>query len=168
MTEKNMVRADFYTSIILMAFGITATVIALKIPPLKGQNPYSAPGLLPAILGIAILGLSFIMFVRSLLRSRGKVGIQGGSLKAFFLDVTVRRIFLTIFLCILYAFLLGKIFFPLLSFLFIAVFVVCFEYDLKAPLKSQTKKILIALLLAVIVSAAVTGIFEYLFLVRLP
>jgi putative tricarboxylic transport membrane protein len=69
---------------------------------------------------------------------------------------------------VLYAALLGKVFFPLLTFLFIMAFVVCFEYDLKAPFKSQIKKILIAALLAFAASAVVTVIFEYLFLVRLP
>jgi hypothetical protein len=168
MTEKNMVRADFYTSIVLMAFGIVVTVIALRMPELKGQNPYSAPGLLPTVLGIVIFALSLVMFIRSLLRSKGNVSINAGSFKAFLADTTVWRIFLTIFICVLYAVLLGKVFFPLLTFLFIAAFVVCFEYDLKTPFKSQIKKILLAMLLAFVASAAVTAVFEYLFLVRLP
>jgi putative tricarboxylic transport membrane protein len=129
---------------------------------------YSAPGLLPAVLGIVITGMSVILLVRSLLRSKGKVGISGGSLKNFFTDTGTKRIFITIALCLGYAVLLGKVFFPVLTFLFVFVFVVCFEYDRKTAAKAQIKKILIAALLALCVSAAVTLVFERLFLVRLP
>jgi putative tricarboxylic transport membrane protein len=167
MTEKNMARADFYTSIILMAFAIAAVAMALKMPLIQG-DPYSAPGLLPTLLGSVIFLLSFVMFVRSLLRSRGKVGIRGGAIKAFFKDTSVKRIFLTIVICVLYVFFLGKIYFPVLTFLFIFGFVICFEYDRGTPFKSRIKKILIAALVGLIVSAAVTLTFERLFLVRLP
>jgi putative tricarboxylic transport membrane protein len=167
MTEKNMARADFYTSIVLMVFGIAALVAALKMPVLQGER-YSAPGLLPALLGFVIFALSLIMFIRSLYRTKGAVGIQGGSVKAFVKGTSTRRIFLTIFVCLVYTILLGKIYFPILTFLFIFAFVLCFEYDIKTAFKSQLKKLAIAALLAAGVSAAVTLTFERLFLVRLP
>jgi putative tricarboxylic transport membrane protein len=167
MTEKNMARADFYTSIILMAFAIAAVAGALKMPVIQG-DPYSAPGLLPALLGSVIFLLGLVMFVRSLIRSGGKVGIRAGSIKAFFKDRAVRRIFLTIVICVSYVVLLGKIYFPALTALFIFGFVLCFEYAPGVPFKFRIKKILIAALLSLIVSAAVTLTFERLFLVRLP
>jgi hypothetical protein len=70
MTEKNMARADFYTSIILMAFAVAAVAGALKMPVIQG-DPYSAPGLLPTLLGSVIFLLGLVMFVRSLIRSGG-------------------------------------------------------------------------------------------------
>jgi hypothetical protein len=167
MTEKNMARADFYTSLALMAFGITAVALALKMPLIQG-NVYSAPGLLPVLLGSTISALGFIMFIRSLVRTRGTVKVEKASIGAFFRDPAVRRIFLTILLCTRYTFFLGKVYFPVLTFLFITAFVLCFEYDIKAAFKSQIKKTAIAALLAFIVSAAVTLVFERLFLVRLP
>jgi hypothetical protein len=167
MTEKNMTRADFYTSIILMAFGLAAAIAALKMPLIQG-DPYSAPGLLPALLGFVIFGLSLIMFVRSLLRSGGAVKVEGSSFKAFLADRSVQRIGLTILLCVVYTVLLGKVYFPVLTFLFILTFVLCFEYDRASPFKSQLKKIGIAVLLALIASVVVTLVFERLFLVRLP
>ncbi|MDR0583366.1 MAG: tripartite tricarboxylate transporter TctB family protein [Treponema sp.] len=167
MTGKNMLRADFYTSLILMAFGIAALALALKMPVIQG-DVYSAPGLLPALLGSVIFALSFIMFVRSLYRSKGKVGIRGRSVKAFVQDPATRRIFLTLAVCVFYAVLLGKIYFPALTFLFVFSFVVCFEYERGTPWRGRIKKIAIAALLALIVSALVTLTFERLFLVRLP
>jgi putative tricarboxylic transport membrane protein len=167
MTEKNMARADFYTSIILMTFGIAAVALALKMPVIQG-DVYSAPGLLPTLLGCVIFALSFIMFVRSLYRSKGKVGVRGMSVRAFVRDPAARRIFLTLAVCVFYALLLGKIYFPALTFLFVFTFVVCFEYDRGTPLTARIKKIAIAALLALIVAAVVTLTFERLFLVRLP
>jgi putative tricarboxylic transport membrane protein len=167
MTEEKMIRADFYTAIILMAFGLAAAGMALKMPLVQG-DPYSAPGLLPTLLGFVIFSLSFIMLVRSLRRSKGALRVKGGSIKAFVKDQSVRRISVTIAVCVLYAVLLGKIYFPALTFLFIFGFVVCFEYDRGVPFKGQIKKILIAALLAFTASAVVTLTFERLFLVRLP
>ena len=170
MTEKNMGRADFYTALTLIAFGITALAMALQMPRVmgRGESPYSAPGLLPAILGTVIAGLGFILLVRSLVRTKGRVGVSGSSFKHFFTETGTIRIIVTIALCLCYTALLGKVFFPLLAFLFIFVFVLCFEYELKESLRSQIKKILAAALLAVCTSAGVTLIFQYLFLVRLP
>ena len=166
MTEKNMARADFYTAIVLMAFGITAIVMALGMPVISDR--YSAPGVLPIFLGIVITGLSFIMFVRSLVRMKGKVGVSLASIKETITAVGALRIIATIVLCLCYSFFLGKVLFPLLTFLFIFAFILFFEYDRKMPLKPQVKKVLIAALVAILASGAVTALFRYLFLVRLP
>ena len=166
MTEKNLVKADFYTSIILMVFGITVTVMAVRMPVIS--NRFSAPGILPTILGIIITALSFIVFVRSIIRSKGKVGISGTGVKELLADIGVRRIISTTVLCVGYALLLGKLWFPVITFLFVLIFIVFFEYELKEPFKPQIKKILIAALVALIVSVSVTVVFEELFFVRLP
>ena len=166
MTEKNLVKADFYTSIILMVFGITITVMALRMPVIS--NRYSAPGILPMILGIIITVLSFIIFVRSLARSKGRIGISGSSVKNLFADIGVRRIIATTALCLAYALLLGKIWFPLLTLLFVFSFIIFFEYERKEPLKPQIKKVLMAALVALITSVSITLVFEELFFVRLP
>ena len=167
MTEKNMVKADFYTAVVLMAFGIAITVLALKMP-VTAKNPYSAPGLLPGILGVIITGLSFIMFIRSIIRSKGKVGVQGASFKTFFNDIVTRRMIIAIILCISYGLLLGKLFFPLLTFLYNFIFIVFFEYDRNMPFKAQIKKLVIAAIIAICTAVLITAVFQYLFLIRLP
>ena len=167
MTEKNMARADFYTGIIMMTFGITATVMALQMPKIP-KDPYSAPGVLPMFLGVIITGLSLVMFVRSIVKTKGKVGFSGDSVKSFVTDASVLRVAITALLCVSYALLLGKVLFPLLTFLYILVFILVFEYDRKTAFKPQVKKILIAVLVALITALSITAVFEYLFLVRLP
>jgi hypothetical protein len=172
MTEKNMVRADFFTSIVLMAFGITVTVMALQMPKeygiRAGQSPYSAPGVLPTFLGAVITGLSLIMFVRSLVKTKGRLGVSGESIKNVFAATAALRMIAAVIFCLCYVFLLGKVLYPLLTFLFIFGFIVYFEYDRKTPFKPQIKKLLIAVLVAFLASLAVWAVFRYLFLVRLP
>ena len=166
MTEKNMIKADFYTSIVLMAFGITAIVMAMGMPVIN--NSYSAPGVLPIFLGIVITGLSLIMFIRSIIRLKGCLGVSGASIKEALSAVGSLRMIATVILCLCYTFLLGKVWFPALTFLFIFAFIVFFEYDRKSPFRPQVKIILFAALVAILASAAVAALFRYLFLVRLP
>ena len=167
MNEKTLIKADFYTSIVFMAFGIAAVVLARQMPAIP-RDPYSAPGVLPTVLGIIIAGLGLVLFIRSLVRTKGRVGVPGASFKAFFSDPSTQRMIITIILCITYVILLGKLLFPLLTFLYVFVFIVIFEYDRTMPFKAQRKKLMIAGLVAFCSSASITAVFQYLFLVRLP
>ena len=167
MTEKSLVKADFYTAVVLMSFGIAVTALALKMP-VPPRNPYSAPGLLPGILGVIITCLSLIMFIRSIIKSKGKVGVPGASFKTFLNDIVTRRMIIAIILCISYVFLLGKVLFPLLTFLYNFCFIIFFEYDRNMPLKAHSKKFAIAAVVALCTSLLVTVVFQYLFLIRLP
>jgi hypothetical protein len=167
MTEKNLARADFYAGLIMVSFGITITVMALQMPDVP-KDPYSAPGVLPFFLGVIITGLSLIMFVRSIVRTKGKVGFSTDSIKSFFSDSATLRVIVTTLLCISYSVLLGKLLFPLLTFFFIFVFIVVFEYDRAMPFRPQMKKVLVAALIAAVAAASITAVFQFLFLVRLP
>ncbi len=170
MDEKTMPKADFLTSMILTAFGIAVTVMAFQMPTLaeKGQGPYAAPGLVPGFLGIIITILGAAMLIRSIIRKGHKAVVSGQGRGRFLQEVGTRRMGLTILLAVLYGFSLGRINFTLATFLFIFVFVICFEYEVKAPLGAQKKKIIWAGVLGAVASAAVTGVFQYLFLVNLP
>jgi len=167
MNEKSLVKADFYFSIVIIAFGIAAVTLAQKMPPIP-KDPYSAPGVLPTLLGVIIAGLGLVLLIRSLVRTRGKVWVPGKSYKAFIDDSSTQRMIITIALCISYVILLGKIFFPLLTFLFVFLFIFIFEYDRKTPFRTQKKKFLIAVFVAICSSVSITAVFQYLFLVRLP
>ena len=170
MTEKNLVKADFYTSIILMAFGITATVMAVRMPTDfgRGSDLHSAPGVVPALLGSIITVLSLIMLFRSIARAKGRVGISSSSFGAFVKDSTTIRIVSTIALCLLYFFLLGHIPFMALTFMFVFAFIVFFELDRKASLRSQAKILIKAAIVGICSSVAITMLFEQVFFVRLP
>jgi len=170
MTEKNLVKADFYTAIILMAFGITATVMALRMPTDfgRGSDLHSAPGVVPVLLGSIITILSLIMLLRSIVRAKGQVGISSASFGAFIKDTTTIRIASTITLCLLYFFLLGNLPFMLLTFLFVFAFIIFFEIDRTVSIKSQIKIFVKAAIVGVCSSVAITMLFEQVFFVRLP
>jgi len=170
MTDKNLVKADFYTSIVLMTFGITVTAMAIRMPTDfgRGSDLHSAPGVVPFLLGSVITILSLIMLIRSIVRTKGQVGISGSSFKAFIKDNTTFRVILTIAFCLLYFFLLGTLPFMILTIFYIFGFIIIFELDLKTNMKLQIKIFVKAAIIAVIASVAVTMLFEQLFFVRLP
>lgn len=170
MTEKSMLKADLITSIVLIAFGTAILVLSLGMPTMADQNQsvYSAPGIVPGFIGVMLLLLSLSMFIRSLKRKAFAEFREGIVPKAALSQETTRRILLTVALCLAYAFLLGKLWFPIPTFLFVLVFILLFEYDFKAALKPQIKKVLVALVIALITTVSVTLVFQKLFLVNLP
>ncbi len=170
MKEENMPKADFYTSLILTAFGITVLILSIKMPTLAEQNknPYAAPGIVPGFIGTIIAILSSIMLVRSIRKGGHKEKISAASMKGFFFNESTVRILKTILLCVVYSLLLGHLSFILLTSLFIFAFVLTFEYSLKESFRSQIRKVIMAALLAILTSLSVYGVFFYVFLVNLP
>lgn len=170
MKEENMPKADFYTSIILMAFGILVLILSLQMPTMAEQskNPYAAPGIVPALLGLIITFLSAVMFFRSIRKGGHRKQITGEAVKGFFTHESTNRMVKTILICVLYSLLLGHVNFVLLTTLFIFLFVLIFEYSFKESFRAQIRKVLMAGVLAIITSTAVYGVFFYLFLVNLP
>jgi len=170
MTERTITKADLITSVLLIVFSAAVIVNSISMPTMadRGESPYSGPGLVPAFIGIMVFLLSVVMLVRSMRKGamkfmaedRGKPG--GGNPSSW------PRIARTVGLCILYALLLGRLWFPLVTFLFVLIFILMFEYDLKAPLAGQWKKLLFAVIVALATSASVFVVFRYLFLVNLP
>ncbi len=170
MKEENMPKADFYTSIVLMAFGIVVLILSLQMPTMSDQskNPYAAPGIVPGLLGVIITFLSGIMFIRALRKGGLRKQITGEAIKGFFTHESTNRMVKTIVICVLYSLLLGHVNFVLLTTLFIFFFVLTFEYSFKESFRGQIRKVLMAALLAIITSSTVYGVFFYLFLVNLP
>lgn len=166
-----MARADFITSIMLLAFGIGVLVVSLEMPTFaaRGVNPYSAPGIVPGFLGGTIAVLGAVLFVRSLLRRGHRLGIDARTVKGFFTSQQTLRLAITVVVSILYALvLLGRMPYPAATAVYVFLFIVLFEYRWKQPLRGQWKIILSALLVAVVTAGLVTLVFEYLFLVSLP
>ena len=170
MTEKSMAKADFVTSVVLLAFGVAVLVISIGMPTLAdaNQSKYSAPGIVPGFIGVMVTLLSFSMLLRSI-RRKGMVDlVPKDAVKNLFAQETTMRILKTTLLCVAYTILLGKIWFPLATFLFIFVFIVLFEYDFRSAFKPQLKKVVVAFIIAVTSTFLVTLVFQGLFLVNLP
>ncbi|TFG82775.1 MAG: tripartite tricarboxylate transporter TctB family protein [Spirochaetales bacterium] len=170
MTERTKIKADLVTSVILIVFSTAITVNSLGMPTMvdRNESPFSGPGVVPAFIGAMLFFLGTFMLVRSLrqgayrfiVEDRGK---PGGSERASWM-----RIARTIVLCVLYALLLGKVWFPIITFLFVFIFIMMFEYDFKAPVAGQWKISIFAAFIALATAASVFFVFQYLFLVNLP
>lgn len=175
MTERAMTKADLVTAIILLVFSAAVIANSLAMPTMvdRNESAYSGPGLVPAFIGSMIFILSGSMLIRSIQRgaprmfSRKDAGEATASGPAAG-GKTTARIAWTVSLCASYALLLGRLWFPLITFLFVFGFVLVFEYDAKAAPSKQWKVPVFAAILALLTSAAVFGVFQYLFLVNLP
>ena len=66
-SARTMVKADFVTGLIFFALGVAVVVESLRMPRFEelDVNPYTAPGLVPGILGAIILMLGAVLFVRA-------------------------------------------------------------------------------------------------------
>jgi len=165
-----MTKVDMVTSAILIVFSTAVTYTSLRMPTMADRNesPFSGPGVVPAFIGAMLFLLSLAMLIRSLRRGAARMFAKAEGSAAGGSGSSWVRIARTLALCVLYVVLLGKVWFPLLTFLFVFLFILAFEYDPKAPAAGQWKKPLFAAVLAAGASASVFLVFRYLFLVNLP
>jgi len=171
MNEKQMRKADFFTSIVLLVFAFTVTGMAFNMPRLeeKNINPYTAPGVVPGILGVIIFILALIMFIRTLRGSDFLPKFKKGNMKSLLSDAGTMRLLVSLAICLIYALvLIGNIPYILATFIFVLAFILCFDLKYDAVEGSRKRIIVKALIQAVITSVAVSAAFEYLFLVDLP
>jgi len=163
MKPEDMNKADFFTSIFLFLLGLIVFIISIRMPTFRelGANPYSAPGIVPMILGVIIVIMGAILFTRSVISKGYKISLSFQGLKLFFKNNSIKRLFIALFLSVFYVILLWKINYFLLSTLYIFLFVWSFELKTK-------KTLFFALLEAVLIAACISYVFRYLFLVTLP
>jgi putative tricarboxylic transport membrane protein len=154
-------RYDLWFSALLVVFAAGVVVESWRMPRLEnlGVHPMSAPGLTPGVLGLVLFVLSLALLVRSVRRqpapdeaSAAEPGAGG-------------RTLLTLGLALAYAVgLVGRVPFWLATGLFVFAFVAVFGWQQQRPLRGLA----VAVAMAVVTAAAVTLLFERVFLVRLP
>lgn len=170
MKENNMPKADFVTSIFLIVFSGAILYFSVKMPRFAERhvNPYSAPGLVPGILGLILGVLGLILLIRSIVQKGYRLELNRKTFKTFFTDKTTIRILYSIVVSVSYWILLGKIPFIVVTALYVIVFIVIFEYKKGERILTQWKIFLSAVIIGVLTSIGVTYTFQYLFLVNLP
>lgn len=154
-------RADFWFSIVLSVLGLGIVAESLRMPRLEhlGVHPMSAPGLTPGVLGLVLAVLGFALLFRSIRATPKTTGENTAAAGGW------SRLATTLALCLAYALvLLGWLPFWLATALFVFAFVLLFTWSDRPGLRSAV----IAGSLALVVSAAVTLLFQEVFLVRLP
>ena len=170
MKESNMPKADFATSIFLIVFSGAIFYFSVKMPRFAERhvNPYSAPGLVPGLLGLILGLLGLILLIRSIMRKGYKLNLNEKTLKTFFTDKMTIRILYSVLVSVSYWILLGRVPFIVVTALYVIAFIIIFEYDKNERLFAQWKTFLFAVIIGVLTSVSVAYTFQYLFLVNLP
>jgi hypothetical protein len=159
-----MPRADFLTGLAFALLGLAVVWASLEMPRFADRNidPYTVPGLVPGVLGAIILALGTALLVRAARAGGWRLaGLrpEGGP--------GTRRLVLALVLCLGYAAgLVGRMPFWLATLLFVAAFVVLLEWPQAKG--RRLARAAIALVYGAAISAAVTLVFQEVFLVRLP
>jgi hypothetical protein len=171
MVDSRMTRKDFITSIVLIVVSITIIVISYTMPRLerRGIDPFSAPGVVPGMIGGILLCLALILFIRSV-KNGGYRFFQkqddSGTSKH---QGAVTRVSLTLVVCLIYSIgFLGRLNYSVATGIFIFSFICLFEFQPGQPLRTQKKMIFMALVQAVTASLLITLVFQNLFLIDLP
>ena len=169
--DQKMTGKDFITSIVLIVFSITVTVMSYTMPRLerRGIDPLSAPGVVPGFIGTVLLCLALILFFRSITNGGYRIFKGEGGVTRSQHQGAATRVLLTLIVCLIYAVsLLGWLNYSFATALFIFTFICLFEIRPGQPMGDHRKIIVIALIQAVVASALVTLVFQYLFLIDLP
>jgi hypothetical protein len=171
MKESNMPRADFITSMILIVVGVATVWNSLEMPRYENQGGtfLDSPGIVPALLGILMIALSLVVFIRSIVRKGYQLGWNKESLTALVKDERTMRMLVTIAFGVVYGlFLMRWLHFIAATLIFVFAFIVVFEWDIKKPFVAQWKVPVFATVISIATTLGVYFAFTKLFLVNLP
>lgn len=159
-------RVDLVAALVWMAFGGAVAVGAWRMDRLAHLhiNRYEIPGLVPGLLGAAMFVLGAVLALRSLRRA-ARPDAQGAPAGALgpLLGVLAATL--------LYAGVLVGHGLPfwLATFVFVAGFIFWFDRERQSALgRPMARQAALAAVYGACTSAVVTGVFEQIFLVRLP
>ena len=169
--ERATPRADLKDAVAWIVFGVVVLVGSITMDRLEQQNinPVTVPGLLPGLLGIAIILLGAVMLVRSL-----RLGALSHSTppRTPHQREAARRVWIAIALCCGYAVVLvgHGIPFWIASSIYVTLSILVFRRlsadpaERRLDARAWTK----ALLIGVLSSVVTWLVFEHVFLVRMP
>ena len=161
-------RADLISALAFMVFGAAIAVGSWRMDRLAhlNINQYEIPGLVPGLLGAAILVLGLALAVRAV--AAGALGVQPvrGAMQSRW-----RSMALMFALTLFYSLgLVGTgVPFWIATLVFVSLFIFLFDRERQNALKrGALKQALLALVYGAATSATVSLAFEKIFLVRLP
>ena len=162
-------RSDFLSALGWMAFGIAILIGSVMMERLEKQgiNPYTIPGLLPGLLGIAMTILGALLAARSwrpqLLASANRAAVNRAE---------QMRILLVLGLCLAFGVVLVGHGLPfwLAAAIFVTIAILSLQYQARQSTGQQLTVRRFAMTAAIGLGAgvAITIVFQEIFLVRLP
>lgn len=162
-------RADLAFGLGWAALGVAVTVASWRMDRLEGQGvePYAVPGLLPGLLGVLLVVLGLALALRGW---RGPEGPAGEAPVPQATPAEAWRVALALALCGgVAAGALGRgPPFWLAAFAFVFLSILLFEWPERRREGTLARGAAQAFAIAAVGSAAVTFVFQEVFLVRLP
>ena len=160
-------RADLVSALLWMAFGAAVAIGAWRMDRLENLNinKYEAPGLVPGLLGAAVLLLGLALAARAI--KRGALGPRPAPAPR----QGTTRIGLVFAAMLAYSLLLVGHGLPfwLATGAFVTLFIFFFDRERQTLLRRSTaRQALLALVCGVVASAVVSLSFQEIFYVRLP
>ncbi len=160
-------RADFWSSFIWIALGLAIVVLSLKMDRLERfqASIYTAPGLVPGLLGLAIAIMGAILLLRAVRAG----ALQKQAPRRLVLGDHWRLIF-SLGLSLVYALVIVASALPfwLVTAIYVAVFVIVFQYAERRAAGQVPRGIAVAVVHGLLAGWLIQYVFEELFLVRLP
>jgi hypothetical protein len=170
-TSLAALRSDFFSAFGWMALGVAILIGSVMMDRLKNQdiNPYTIPGLLPGLLGIAMTILGALLAARSW-RPGLLASAAGGD--AAIRRTELKQILLVLALCLTFGVVLVGHGLPfwLAAAIFVSVAIVALQ-SRQRQATGQTlglRRIATAAAIGLGAGIAITIVFQEVFLVRLP
>jgi hypothetical protein len=160
-------RADFWSAAVWIVLGLAIAVISLQMDRLERfqASIYTAPGLVPGLLGLSIALMGGILMLRAVRAG----ALQGRAPVRLVLRDHWRLIF-SLGLSLVYALVIVASAMPfwLLTAIYVSAFVIVFQYAERRVAGQVPRGVAVAVVYGLLAGWAIQYVFEELFLVRLP
>lgn len=160
---------DFIAALMWIAFGIAVAIGSWRMDRLENQdvNPYTVPGLLPGLLGIALIFFGALL----LLRSWRQGALDAGVARASPMSAAGRkRLLIVLALCLTFGIgLVGHgLPFWLAAAIFVSATISILQYPQRRAAGQVGRGLVTAVAIGLGAGLAITLVFQEFFLVRLP
>jgi len=162
-------RSDFLAALMWIAFGIAVTIGSWRMDRLEDQdvNPYTVPGLLPGLLGLAIVFFGTLLLARAC----GQGALRKESPRSVAMSAAERKRFLIVLgLCLTFGIgLVGHgLPFWLAAAIFVSTTIAVLQYPQRRSDNQVARGLAIAIVIGLSAGLLITLVFQEFFLVRLP
>ena len=167
--ERLPPRTDLWIAAGFFVLSAAILVLGWRMPTYadQGGQIYTAPGLVPSFYAVVIGLLSLWLGARAL--RAGALGPDSADHERPDSGNSNARFALAAGLGVLFIVgLIGRMPFWLAITIFVSLFITIFEWTPGLTVKARTRRVAVAVLQGLVTGAAVTLVFEKLFLVRLP
>jgi hypothetical protein len=164
--ERPSARADLFAGLAFLAVSVAIIIGSMMMDRLERLQAtiYTAPGLVPGILGLMLAAMAVLLIVRAL---------RGGALSEARPAIDLRqhwRLAVSLVLCLGFAIVLVGHGMPfwLAAATYIALFLLIFQFEERRRDGTVLKGIAFAIVYGLIAGLAIHHLFQDVFLVRLP